>query len=560
MTQHHIHTFKPTRRTTLGLGAAAIALTGLAACGGSGKSGGSGGFKEQELKLPTYIEPKLPEGGITSDVEGMPTIFTTPIKEYFKSVDKAPGSGAEVTTFQVLWAAPPRPREKNDYWKSLEERLNVKFAPTLVASDGYNDKLSTTVASGKIPDLTFVQDTDAIGQRALEDGAFADLSEVLAGDNIKKWPNLANVATNAWKVSSKNGHIYGVPNENPYLPNFPIIRKDLLKLAGHDSMGSNTDEWLQVMTDIAKLKEAHGKQIWGMAGIDGKAQAMFEWMFRAGTTWQLDDSGKITNVLMTDAFEQVMEYENKLWKAGVIHPDGIGGNLPDLFTPGQIALSIDSFSGFFGNPIIGQVMDATEGAELEFFVPPAFDGGDLVIQRDDGYWGIVAISSEAAKDEKRLEELLGIINYWRAPYGSEENLFITTGNEGVNFEFGPNHEIVPLNNEQADSDRLALQWLGAFASPTFQIPERLVFLADNFKSSLEQLIKFTVPNPVAGMLAPSAATLNAKLDSLNTDYRNGFITGRKPLSDMKAYRDAWLKAGGQKLCDEYTEAYEKTKG
>lgn len=560
MTQHHIHTFKPTRRTTLGLGAAAIALTGLAACGGSGKSGGSGGFKEQELKLPTYIEPKLPEGGITSDVEGMPTIFTTPIKEYFTSVDKTPGSGGEVTTFQVLWAAPPRPREKNDYWKSLEERLNVKFTPTLVASDGYNDKLSTTVASGKIPDLTFVQDTDAIGQRALEDGAFADLSEVLAGDNIKKWPNLANVATNAWKVSSKNGHIYGVPNENPYLTNFPIIRKDLLKLAGHDSMGSNTDEWLQVMTDIAKLKEAHGKQIWGMAGIDGKAQAMFEWMFRAGTTWQLDDSGKITNVLMTDAFEQVMEYENKLWKAGVIHPDGIGGNLPDLFTPGQIALSIDSFSGFFGNPIIGQVMDATEGAELEFFVPPAFDGGDLVIQRDDGYWGIVAISSEAAKDEKRLEELLGIINYWRAPYGSEENLFITTGNEGVNFEFGPNHEIVPLNNEQADSDRLALQWLGAFASPTFQIPERLVFLADNFKSSLEQLIKFTVPNPVAGTLAPSAATLNAKLDSLNTDYRNGFITGRKPLSDMKAYRDAWLKAGGQKLCDEYTEAYEKTKG
>lgn len=560
MTEYNIHPFRPTRRTTLGLGAAAIALTGLASCGGSSKSGGgSGGFKEQELKLPTYVEPKVPEGGIASDVEGMPTIFTSPLEEYFKSVDKAPGSGGEVTTFQVLWAAPPQPREKNDYWKSLEERLNVKFTPTLVASDGYNDKLSTTIASGKIPDLTFVQDTDAIGQRALADGAFADLSEVLAGDNIKKWPNLANVATNAWKVSSKNGHIYGIPNENPFLTNFPIIRKDLLKLAGHENMGANTDEWLQIMTDIANLKQAHGKQIWGMAGIDGKAQAMFEWMFRAGTTWQLDDSGKITNVLMTDAFEQVMEYENKLWKAGVIHPDGIGGNLPDLFTPGQIALSIDSFSGFFGNPIIGQVMDATEGAELEFFVPPAFDGGDLVIQRDDGYWGIVAISSEAAKDEKRLEELLNIVNYWRAPYGSEENLFITTGNEGVNFEFGPNNEIIPLNNEQADSDRLALQWLGAFASPTFQIPERLVFLADNFKTSLEQLIKFTVPNPVAGTIAPSAATLNAKLDTLNTDYRNGFITGRKPLTEMKAYREAWLKAGGQKLCDEYTEAYEKTK-
>src|SRR5699024_5525179 len=102
------------------------------------------------------------------------------------------------------------------------------------------------------------------------------------------------------------------------------------------------EEFLQVMTDVAGLKQAHGKQVWAMAGISGNEQAMFEWMFRAGTTWQLDDAGKVTNVLMTDAFEQVMEFENKLWEAGAIHPDGIGGDLGDLFTPGQIALSVDS--------------------------------------------------------------------------------------------------------------------------------------------------------------------------------------------------------------------------
>lgn len=484
-------------------------------------------------------------------------IFTKPLPEYFTTVEDAPGSGAEVSTFQVLWAAPPRPKAKNAYWKELEKRLDITFKPTLAASDGYNDKLSTTVASGKVPDLTFVQDADPIGQQAIMDGAFADLSEVLGGDNVKKYPNLANVATNAWKASAKNGHIFGVPNENPYLTNFPIIRSDLMKLAGHDSMGSTADEWLQVMTDIGGLKQAHGKKVWGMAGIDGKAQAMFEWMFRAGTTWQVDDSGKVTNVLQTDAFEQVMEFENKLWKAGVIHPDGVGGDLPDMFTPGQIALSVDSFSGFFGNPIIGEVIDATPEAELEFFVPPAVDGGDLVIQRDDGYWGIVAVSAEAAEDEDRLHELLGILNYWRAPFGSKENLFITTGSEGVNYEFGKDNEIVPLGNDQADSDRLALQWLGCFASPTFSIKPSLASYTDNFRSSLEKLISQTVPNPVAGLIAPSAAKLNAKLDQMNTDYRNGFITGRKKLSDIKEYREKWLKAGGQKICDEYAEAIEK---
>lgn len=552
-------TFRPSRRAAFGIGATAFAVTSLAACSsGGGGGGGTSGFEEQELQLPTYVEPPVPEGGIASEVEGMPMIFTAPLKEYFKSVEEVPGSGSEVKTFQVLWAAPPRPREQNDYWQELENRLNVTFNPTLTASDGYNDKLSTTVASGDIPDLSFIQDNDPIGQRALQDGAFADLSEVLAGDNILQWPNLANVASNAWQVSSKNGHIYGVPNENPYLTNFPIIRADLMRMAGHDSMGTTADEWLQVMTDIGALKQAHGKQIWGMAGINGTAQAMFEWMFRAGTTWQVDDAGKVINVLQTEAFEKVMEFENKLWEAGVIHPDGIGGDLPDMFTPGQIALSVDSFSGFFGNPIIGQVVEATPEAELEFFVPPAFDGGDLVIQRDDGYWGIVAISAAAAEDEERMHELLNILNYWRAPFGSEENLFITTGTEGVNYEFGPDNEITPLGNEQADSDRLALQWLGAFASPTYSIPGSLTDYVDNFKSTMETLISATVPNPIAGIVAPSAASLNAKLDSLNTDYRNGFITGRRPLSEMQAYRDAWLQGGGQTLCDEYTEALDKT--
>ena len=45
----------------------------------------------------------------------MPMIITDPVKEYFTSVDEVPGSGDEVTTFQVLWAAPPRPREQNVY-------------------------------------------------------------------------------------------------------------------------------------------------------------------------------------------------------------------------------------------------------------------------------------------------------------------------------------------------------------------------------------------------------------------------------------------------------------
>ncbi|MFI8778682.1 hypothetical protein ACIGH6_16565 [Brachybacterium paraconglomeratum] len=168
------------------------------------------------------------------------------------------------------------------------------------------------------------------------------------------------------------------------------------------------------MTDVAGLKQAHGKQIWGMSKV---FHDMFEWMFRAGTIWQLDESGKVTNVLMTEAFGQAMELQHKLWEVGAIHPDAIGGDLPDMFSPGQVALTVDSFSGFFTN-MLPKLADSTPESEPEFFVPPAFDGGDITIQRDN-YWGIVAISAEAAKDEDRLHELLNIINYWRRCQGVE---------------------------------------------------------------------------------------------------------------------------------------------
>ena len=127
----------------------------------------------------------------------------------------------------------------------------------------------------------------------------------------------------------------------------------------------------------------------------------------------------------------------------------------------------------------------------------------------------------------------------------------------MNYEYGPDHDVVGLEDEQADADRAALQWLGAFNSPIFSIGATLTDYVDNFRTTMEQLVSATVPNPVAGTIAPSAATLNAKLDSLNEDYRNGFITGRRPLSELAAYREAWLSGGGQTLCDEYTAALDE---
>ncbi|WP_448060088.1 extracellular solute-binding protein [Cellulomonas hominis] len=547
------------RRQVLGLLGVASAAVVLPSCtsGGGGSSALASGGAIAAGRLPAYVAPPEVPGGLVSPVPGMPTIYTSTPTEFFRSVLAAPGSGGRVTSFQVLWGSPPRSvADGNRYWAELNSRLAIDFAPNLAPSGQYADKLATVLASGDVPDLTFVQDATPIGIQAIEDGAFADLTDVLAGDGILEWPNLANVGTNAWRASAKGGRLYGVPNENPYLTNFPVIRWDLVTAAGHDEVPADAEGFLTLLTDIADLRETHGKRHWALAGIDSKIQACLEWMFRAGTTWQLDDAGKLVHVIETEAFAEVMNYENRLWNGGAIHPDAFGTGLGDLFTPGQIALSSDSFSGFFGNPILEQVTNQTPSAELRFFVPPAFDGGDLVIQRDDGYWGFVAISAAAASDDTRLAELLGVLNYWRAPYGSEENLFIESGVEGFNFTIGPDGTIEPLNDDSADADRLAVQWLGAFKSPSYSIPARLDGYTENFRTTMESLIQQTVANPVVGLYSETSVRNGARLEEVHTNFRNGMIAGRIPVTDMAEYRAQWRTAGGDAMRDEYTAALE----
>ena len=550
-------TWRPRRRTALGLGALAVSLTGLAACGG-GDGVAADPAEERTLELPTYVAPEVPAGGIVSDVEGMPTIFTKPVAkaDYFRSVEEAPGGDTELSSFQYLWGTPPRGRDQNASWKEFEKQMAVTWAPTLTAVEGYDDKLATTVASGDIPDLTFVDPKTPAGLSAMQDGAYADLSEILAGDNVLQWPNLANVASGAWQSTALNGHLFGIPNENPYLNNLPAFRKDLVELAGHEDLGANADEFLQVLIDIGKLKSAHGKQIWAVPALSRDYHKIFEWIYRAGTDWQLDDSGALINVRQTEGFAKALEAEAKLWAEGAIHPDAFSGNLGELWNNGQTAIWSGSFGGIFGAGL-DNLAASTPEAEVEWMIPPAFDGGDLLVDRDDGAWGIVAISSEAAKDEKRLNALLGILNWWRAPYGSTEALFIKNGIEGVNFDFDDAGGIVPSDDEQAGVDHSALNWLGISHSPTYTVPERQAAQGESFRVAQETYISTAKASAVLGLTAPSASKLSAKLEQLDDDFRNAIVTGRKGTDAIGEYCTEWLEAGGQTLLDEYNELLSK---
>ena len=232
------------RRTFLraaGLGAGSLAAGGaLGAC--SDDAGpGRGGCRFHTAELSGRPGPRH-QALFTSHTSGMLPIYTDAPRTYFKSVDRAPGSGGTVTTFQLTWGDPPKPLDKNPYWAELNKRLGVSFEPQFVPQPVFDEKFSTMLASGEVPDLIFMNDQSAVNLQGIRDGAFLDLSEILDGDKILRWPNLAARQEHIWKASLKDGRIYQVPSLVPPITNFPIIRTDLAGQTGVGAAPADADQ------------------------------------------------------------------------------------------------------------------------------------------------------------------------------------------------------------------------------------------------------------------------------------------------------------------------------
>src|SRR5690606_24486305 len=133
----------------------------------------------------------------------------------------------------------------------LNKRLGVEYKPTLVPADAYDDKLATMISGGEIADMVFLHTESANAQRAIQDGAFAELSDVLGGDKIKDYPNLANVPEHQWKASAINNGIYGIPVDLAYVNSLHVYRRDWAEKLGFDAAPKDADEFYELMTGMS---------------------------------------------------------------------------------------------------------------------------------------------------------------------------------------------------------------------------------------------------------------------------------------------------------------------
>lgn len=540
---------RPTRRTLVA-GGVLMPLAALAACGNGSSSSGTAIDNAHGLKLPKQQDPPKVEGAIISDVDGVPPGYEKLPAKLVKTVDSPPGDGSAITEFKISWDAPAPPLSKNKFWQSYNETLNVDYKPTITPAGNYDEKLATLLAGGDLPDIVQLLDT-AQSARAIKDGAFADLTDHLAGDKIEQWPNLATIRKEQWEYVAYDGKIVGFPIDLPAYNNEFRYRKDWAEKNGYPDPPKDADEFAEIVTSFSKMGV---KGRYGLADAPGTAAVIASSMFQVPINWRYED-GKLTNAIETDEYEEYLKYMAQLWKAGAFHPDALAlgeniGKTLSMIPAGEVGTSWIAAANWY-NP--GIYYDALQKQPDGWtaFIPPAHDGsGTGLFGRSTGVFARVAISAKSAKDEDRLGMLLDFTNYMRAPYGSEEHYFLHHGKEGDYFTRKPGEQPKPVAGENFNAE--ALQFIYGLPPVVFDFEGAADAIAIN-----EKYVKASEPDPVAGLFSESATKAQASLDQLSENYINQIIVGHRPLKDLKTYREQWKSRGGDDMRKEFESALKK---
>jgi putative aldouronate transport system substrate-binding protein len=386
----------------------------------------------------------------------------------------------------------------------------------------------------------------------MQQNAFTDLSEVVAGSGIDAYPNLAKIPTYAWRNSSLNGRVFGVPRVLPLVNEEKMYRTDWASDLGFTEPPKNAEEVKELLA--AYTKGSHrGKRkgdTWGLATLDHGLILAVQ-MFRVPNDWRETD-GKLTNEIETDEYEAALAWLVELWKAGAFHPDA--ATLPvldgqDLFMNGRIGLMPAGIAPHY-RTMLPTLRKNDPKAEVASLALPGHAGGDPIVHQAAGYFGLAAIPSSVGKDTARLEELLRIIDYWCAPFGSEEHTFVNYGIEGRHFTYDDQGTPTPVDTERQAREVNGPSYLVQPLEGLFFFPGDTE-AATSAQKSIAKAVPLSIKNPTSNLISETSVRKGAALDQLNHDYLYGIITGRRSIGELGEWRKRWRTTGGDTIRREF---------
>jgi putative aldouronate transport system substrate-binding protein len=474
-----------------------------------------------------------------------------------------PGKGGTVRALTIAYSPPPPGKEENQYWQELEKRLGVTYEVILAPQATYGEQTAAILAGGDLPDLFYINPGQGAFHlnQAIQQGAFADLTDYLNDEGRQQFPNLNLIPADMWKNVAIGGKIYGVPKPTQLHNNLPFFRADWARKVGLPQP-ENREQFRQMVVAFSKNDpDANGQaDTFGIMSTGAFFHTeIIEEMHRVPNTWRLSDDGTLTHQIETDEYREALDFMRQLWAEGVYHPDSPAlewARVSDMYLSGTFGINAGGYSPHFGlNGDRGRikVLDTPE-AELLGLVPFDKDGGPGISHNLTGFFGFTAIPSSIGGDEERVLELLNILNYLTAPFGSEEHTFLSYGLEGVHHTVDA--EGARALNEKGEQERSDLVYY-ADINESFHFYPGVPGEAEYAQDLAEQTYKIGIDNPVLGLVSQTEQSRGPEIDQLNRDRIIAIVTGREPLEAIDQWLNDWRSRGGDQIRQEYQQALQQ---
>ncbi|NUT53311.1 MAG: sugar ABC transporter substrate-binding protein [Saccharothrix sp.] len=496
------------RRSLLKFGAlAALAGPALAACG-DGVTGDVGSAGKNLVPWPTYVPFAGPTPDAPGDASGVQPLFLEYPRQLARSVHDTVGDGSDVTAMVVTYGAPPKPLEGNRFWQAVNKALNVNLKVVVVPDAEYGQKMTTLVASGgDLPDI--IMFTNLALPRSFEfiQAQCADLSDLVGGDAVKDYPNLANIPTHAWQGMGRiGGRIFGY---------------------------------------VAAMKQLTGDRRWGIAGSKSLFGGLGATTYHAGSlgapnAWRAE-GGRFVSTFTTPEFAEALGVMRRVAEVGAYHPDSLTLSATDLKTfwhNGTVASITDGF----GAVAPQTVTDIGGRFALDLGLPY---GPAATPWRGPGIFGYVTFK-KAPVD--RVKMLLRISDYLSAPFGTVEYELANYGVEGVHYTKDDGGIRTTELFKVENNTNLPIKYLGVAPAvlhlPGYPDAARAVHEWER------AVLPKSVADPALGLRSATLSSKGAEMGRIVGDAIAAIVFGRKPASSWSDAVAQWRQAGGDKVAEE----------
>jgi putative aldouronate transport system substrate-binding protein len=524
----------------LGLGAAAVASGGALA--GCSKEAGTGGTATNTDAISAVLPKFSPMDLVKPDIPGIAPIANGFVKypaNLVQAIATAPGtSGKKATAMTPWWGPVPPGLGSNQYYDAVNAKLGIPVEFSVQDGTTYADKLNAMLGARDVPDMLCIPGWEIVKIPRFADAVkalFEDLTDYLKGDAAAPYKMLSSFPQDAWRNAVWGGRLSAIPwpTDGPF-PWALFYRKDLL-----DKVGATYPKSLDELYAIGKQLTDPSKNVWAFGDMFPMVQ-MYHKVAGSRDGWRRKSGGGVEFKYETPEYKAAVEFMAKLYKDGLIHPDLVatkGADAKQLFSSGKILFLQDGLGAWQG--MQADQSKVTPGFNMQ--AAPIFSatGGDPLV------WGsplpIFFTFIKKGLGADRTKELLRVLDWCAAPFGTKEWELREYGKEGVHFT--RDSAGAPVATELAQKE-IAFQY-GFIVGRTPALvskPETPNFVKDTITYQ-NSMVRYMEKDPWEGIKLEMPANYSKVLVPTE-DKITDIIRGRRPISDLDSIVKEWKSGGG----------------